>query len=130
MSDPTPNELDAVIDALDVLKGALRDPHKIIMGRADPLLNRDPSVTYAIGIALARALDQRAHALQIPDTFQKAIDVWEFEVNNAVGFMLENFDLEMTIMVITTMENQYKRDIRSIKQPNVMKLIDTIKLFD
>jgi uncharacterized protein YsxB (DUF464 family) len=129
MAQRTPEELDEMIDALDVMQGMLRDPHKIINGTAEPLTDKDPSVCYAISSSLCHVLDQRAKALGIPDTFQKAIDVWEFEVNNAVGFMLENFHLEMIIMSLNTLENQYKLEIRTIQQPNVVKLLELINSF-
>lgn len=117
------------VDLLDVLGGLLRDPHKIINGNAEPLTDKSPSICYAIGMEICRVLDQRAKALCIPDTFQKAIDVWEFEVDNAVGFMLTNFDLEMTVFCFKTMEGQYKRDILNMKQPNVNQLRELLAPF-
>jgi hypothetical protein len=117
------------VDLLDVLGGLLRDPHKIINGTAEPLTEKNPSICYAIGMEICRVLDQRAKALCIPDTFQKAIDVWEFEVNNAVRFMLANFDLEMTVFCFKTLEGQYKRDILDINQPYVNQLREMLVPF-
>jgi hypothetical protein len=129
MTKRTDEEKVDPVDLLDVLGGKLRDPHKIINGNADPLDDKDPSVCYAIAAEICRVLDQRATALCIPDTFQKAIDVWEFEVNNAVGFMLENFELEMTYFCIIHLEGLYKRNIMTINQPNVVLLADLLAPF-
>ena len=129
MTKRTDEEKVDPVDLLDVLGGLLRDPHKIINGTAEALTNNDPSLCYAIGMEICRVLDQRAKALCIPDTFQKAIDVWEFEVNNAVSFMLENFDLEMTVFCFKTLEGQYKRDILDINQPYVNQLREMLVPF-
>lgn len=118
----TDEELDAAVDALDVLKGKMRDPHKIINGRADPLDDKDASITYALAQSLLHVLGQRVKALGIPDTFQKAIDVWEFEVDHTAKFMLENFHLELNVLFVRQFATTHNIDLLAIKQPNVEKL--------
>jgi hypothetical protein len=127
MTQKTPEELDEMIEALDTMAGMLRDPHKIINGQAEPLTNKEPQVCYAIATEVTRVLVQRAKDLQIPDTFQKAIDVWELEVDNAFKFMLENFDLELIIMVKTTLMHQYHIDIDAVNKPNVIAYNQQVK---
>ena len=114
-----------IVDTLDVINPAdLPSAHDIINGNAGPLGHQDPASCYAISQALVHTLVQRAKDLMIPDTFQKAIDVWENEVDNTAAFMSANFAFapDLSILVVRNMKENHNLDILAVNKPNVQKL--------
>ena len=119
------NQDTDIVDTLDVINPAdLPDTDDIIHGTAAPLGHQDAASCYAIGQAIVHKLARRAKDLMIPDTFQKAIDVWEAEVDNTAAFMSTNFAFmpDLSILVVRDMKENHNLDILAVNKPNVQKL--------
>lgn len=120
-----PDQKVDIVDRLDTISSDdIPNIQDIIHGKAEPLTHQNPAICYAITQALVHTLTQRAKDLMIPDTFQKAIDVWEDEVNNTAGFMIENFAFmpELSVVTVNTMRELHQLDILAVDKPNIQQL--------
>jgi ATPase family associated with various cellular activities (AAA) len=88
----------------------LPDPQDILSGKVKELKNKDIGAMYSLGVSLCYELKLSYDQLNDRDN-----EAWHKQMDNVLGFILSQFDTEMTVMLVWNCLNSYKMVLKATK---------------
>ena len=88
-------------------------PEAILQGKVKELKRKEISACYALSVALCYELKDSYDKIGIKDN-----DAWHEQVDNVFRFMMDNFDVEMQVMLAHSCLVNYKLQFKATKLKN------------